>query len=670
VKRRVLAALPFVACAGAFADDDAAPTDPANESQPTLRGEIKAGVRLFSREYDGRFQQDVGLRDGPRLFDLDLVGSDPRQGAPVDEIETRFHGVGDANSDYLVSVKKRGSFDLEGGYRRDAYDYRASGDPFPNDSIRERTFVHALWTPDRSSALRLTWDGNDRRGYEQGFGLGTDSSGVQAARFEPRAFADRSDRFALGGDYALSIFRFGLTETIGLASVRESRAFGPADTTDYATRTKSYTTSAKAGASLAGGALDVTLFAVRTDAPMEERADVRASSPSATDEEFDGKLQRRQTTLRLEATWKPATDWEFTFAGERGELLDDENGEHVLNSVPPAAPPGTSMSTIVGDVRDRRQSWSADATWDASDKLRLRLGEQYLREELSVPSDSHFAPFGFTRDSDPPDDFSSNSWRTTTGADWRPSKKVSLSALAHFTVNDHPQTTAAPRDSDDFTLRGRANPSDEVALTTVWRRQTMDHSGAVPLDEIRNPRPFPLVPPRGTTDLDSTTRSSSVSQSAAWTKGPWSVRATGTLRRLDTRSNSAFYFKTGSGGSALEDVSFRGRDVIVDLDARYAVTKTLRVFADVVRSNARDAMETRTTTKSSLDKSHVSFPARRLDLSLGAEYDFGGEIETDGEKRRRMTAGLTLSTWRLEDGEASQDSYRVYGVEVSLAYRF
>jgi len=657
-----LCAAACLACAVPAAADDDVPTSPdeevpapTDESQPTLHGEIRAGWRLLSGEHEGRFPQDVALKDGPRIFELDLVGTDPRPDAGVDEMEMHLSGVGDGASDYLLTLRKRHSFDLSGGYRRDSYDYVASGDPFPYDSVRERSFVHALWTPDGDTAVRVTWDRNDRRGHAATYGYGKDSLTFDAPNYEPRSFTDESDRFSLGGDYGVGIFRFGLTQTVGLTGVHEQRAFDADRTTELSVRSKAFTTAGKVGASLADGDLDVTLFAVRTTGPTDDRAIFREATPET--HAFTGEVDRRAMTWRLEAAWRPWRDWEFTVAAEKFDLVDETSGDDTT-SVVPTVPPTKPL--VVGDVEHRERRASVDATWDAADELRLRLGEEVLREELYVPADSHFSPHGES-DFTNPTDLSSNTFRTTAGADWRPSKKVSLAATAHFAVNNDPQTTAAPRDSDDWTARGRWKPSDELALTTVWRRQVFDHSGSVDLDQIRSPTATPS--PVGSTDLDSTSRSSSVSQSVAWTRGPWSVHGTGTYRRLDTTSDSAYY---GASGNALEDVGWSGRVVIVDVGVRYEVTQTFRVFGDAVRSNARDDMETSRSGKTT----HVGYPARRLDVSGGAEYDFGADIETDAGPRKNMTVGVTVSSWRLVDGESPGDSFRAYGVEFSVAYRF
>lgn len=665
-RARALSAAALLALVAPAAAEDDVPA-PTADDQPTLRGMVRAGWRLISRDDEGRFQQDVGLEDGPRLFELELFGSDPRGTSCVDEMELRFAGVGDPYSDYLLSLRRRGSFEVSGGYRRDDYDYVSSGDPFRHDGVHERSFVRGLWTPNGDTAVRIEWDRNDRRGEADTFGYGTDASGFAQAQFEPRRYEDESDRFTLGGDYAVGIFRFGLTQTVALTSVHETSAFAADDTSELDVRSKAYSTAAKIAAALFDGKLDLSLFAVRTSGTTEDRAQILEPGPLATSppqsDSFDGEIDRRATTYRLEAAWRPRRDWEFVFAAEKYDLEDDLSGTEDLQTVPPSSPPSPTTSLVDADVEHRERRLSADATWDASDALRLRLGEEFLHEELLVPTDSHFAPYGESSFDHPPTDLSSDTFRTVAGADWRPSKKFSLAATAHVSHNNEPQTTATARDADDWTLRGRWKPTDELALTTVWKRMVIDNSEDVPFDQFRGPNASPR--PVGVAELDSTSRSSSVTQSVAWTKGPWAVQATGTYRRLDTKSDSAYY-DAGALVEDYENVSWRGRDVIVDLGVRYEFTRDLRVHADAVRSNARDEME----SHGSAPGSHVRFPARRLDVHAGAEYDFGREIETDEGPRRNMTLGLTVSSWRLVDEEAPEDSYRAYGVELSLAYRF
>jgi hypothetical protein len=662
VKRTLLAAAAAsLACAAPSLADDDAPVEPATDEQPTLRGEIRAGFRLISHENQGRFRQDVALEDGARIFDVDVIGTDPRRDAPIDEMETRLYGVGDSNSDYLLSLKKRGSFDLSGGYRRDVLDYVATGDPFPYDSVHGRSFVHGLWTPSGDAAIRFAWDRDDKRGEEASYGYGFDASNNAASQLQPRRYTLESNRFTLGGDYAFDVFRFGVTQSVGIASVDDERAFGSGDTTHLSYRTNSYVTTGKAGVVLFDGALDATLFVTRSHMPMDETVSREESVPSAQSFAGSGDAERDGRNWRLETAWRPHRDWEFTFAGERDDVVEDLDGVYSLL----ASPKPFVLNSPHARVTDRTKRASADATWDATHELRLRLGEEYLREELFSPTDSPLRPIDEGAQTAPhePTDLTSNTFRTTAGAEWKPWKPLSLSALSHFSTNDTPQTTVVPRASDDWTMRGKWTPSDEISTTTVWRHQTGHHTGAVALRDFSDPDA--VTRPGATTDLDSTSRVSSVSQSVAWTSGKWAVHGTGTYRRTDTTTDSAYGWRE-NGATTFETVGFSGRDVIVDFGASYEILATLRVFADAVRSNARDHVDRDVAGVGS----HDAYPARRLDFSVGTEYDFGDDVATDGETRKSMTAGVKFSSWRLVDGAAPSDSYRVYGVEFSLAYRF
>ena len=77
------AALPFAAALAAIGSpalgDD---TPPAAEKDdgPKFEGDVRAGWRFVSREDEGRYPQDHALKDGPRIFDLNLLATDRRSG--------------------------------------------------------------------------------------------------------------------------------------------------------------------------------------------------------------------------------------------------------------------------------------------------------------------------------------------------------------------------------------------------------------------------------------------------------------------------------------------------------------------------------------------------------------------------------------------------------------
>ncbi len=636
--RRSAAAAAFLAaCAAVAVADDADPAD-KKDDKPTFEGELRIGWRLMTNEGDGRYPQDWGLKDGPRIFELNLLGTDPRQDAPIDEVEVNVAGVGDPNTDYLVAIRKRGLFDLSTGYRRDDSSYRASGDPFPYETIRERTFFHGLWTPNGNLAVRVAWDRYTRDGdayLEVYDGFTFESEG------QHRRFSTESDRFTFGVDYAIDVFRFGVTETVVLADIDDvRRSKSPtdpsADHLDADSRVASYATTAKAGVVLLGGDLDAFLFVTRSYTPMDER--MRETTTDDTGGEFlsssDGRLERRALDCRIETSWRPHRDWEVVIAGESDDIVDEEHGTHVDAGAAPEPQP------IDTRVTDRSRRWSADVTWDASDAWRFRLGEQYLRQELFVPTDSHFTVPNAGQHNRPTD-FNSTSLRTTAGADWEASKTLSLSALVRLTSNDEPQTTPLPGQSNEYSMRARWKPTDELAVTTVAKRASLANSGAVRLYEIgHTPDPSLGEHAGESTDLGSATRTTSVSQSAAYTHGPWTVSGTATYRRFDTSSDTVF---GREGPLVYETVEFDGTDLTANLDVRYAVTKEVRVFGTATRTSSRG-----------------DYTALWTDITVGGEYDV----------RKDVTLGLAVSTWRLNEKHGGSDDYDTYAAEMSVTYRF
>jgi hypothetical protein len=627
VRAAVFVGIVAAAASAARADDDVAAA-PSTSDTPTVTGDVRLGWRFLRNEGDGRFRQDEGLRDGARIFDVDVLARDPRESASIDEMEARLSGIGDPWSDCLLALRRRGVFEASGGFRRDHLDYRASGDPFPYDVVRDRTFAHARWTPDRDIALRFAWDRSVRRGEAGTYGFA--GGAINDSRPQRRTISRESDRLTLGADYAVGIWRFGLSQTAAFEHVDDSRFFlRPLhEGTLQRWKSQTYATTAKAGATLLDGDLDATLFVTRARTALAEHATgLEPGSGAPFPFESRGRLTREALDARFETSWRPHRDWEFTVAGESDDTVDDERA--LLRPLFAAG----NRAQPLARVADRTQRWSADATWQASKEVRLRLGEQYLREELFVPTETHFGVAPGAPDVNRTN-FASTDLRTTAGVDWDPWKSLSASTLAHFSSSDEPQTTAVPDRGTDWTTRIRWKPTSALTSTTVWRRTLAAHTGAVPFVRLGT-----SSRDGETTDLDAATRASSVSESVAWTSGPWSVAGTLTYQRLDTTADTAF----GGGELVLTTVGFRGRNVIASVDVRHELTKTLRVFADVARTSATG-----------------DYAARWINASVGAEHDL----------RADLTLGVTLATWRLADRDTPQDGYRVYGGEVALTYRF
>jgi hypothetical protein len=667
--RRALACAAAAAALGAAARaDDAPPPPPAPadspaEEKPKVEGDVRVGWRFLSDEGDGRFQQDVGLKEGFRLFDFNALATGLGAKTPIDEAEAHVSGAGDRDSDWLLSVRKRDLLDISGGYRRDDSVYSASGDIFPLDDLRQRTFFHATVTPDRSFAVRLSWDRTTQTVDWNGAGfsdlLQPPPTGSTATYQESLPRSVRStwltDDFTGGFDWSPGIFRFGFTQSVRLGQTQDdSNIYATQsgqqlhDAVDQSSRLWTYSSTGKAGVTLFDRKLDVTLFVTRIESPLKARANGDSlgldadGNPVSNAFHTDSELRREDLDWRLETSWRPHKDWEFTASAERGNRVDDESVD--LEGAATFAQRGSAQYRIT----DRTQRWAGDVTWDATDELRLRAGEQYLYEDVFDPSYSHFAEITGT-------DFSSASWRTTAGADWTAKSKVwSLSALAHHSTNDEPHTTPIPDSADDWSLRGRWKPSTEFTTTLYWRHVAARHSGAVQFTSLGQPvDPNFGDRPGDSTDLGSATRSDSVSASGAWTHDAWTVTGSGTLRTFDTTADTAFGRRVNAQDPTdptattfrriLETVGFSGQDVIANLDVHYAFTKTLRAFTNTAVTDAT-----------------CDYTARWVQVTVGGEYDL----------RKDLTLGVTVSTWRLNEEHSAGDNYRTYGAEVSLTYRF
>lgn len=676
------ATLPFVAalaaiCPQALGDDAAPAVSPATspEDGPKFEGDVRAGWRFVSREDEGRFPQDRGLKDGPRIFDMNLLATDRREGRPFDEAELHATGVGDANTDLLATLRKSGLFDLSGGWRRDDYSYRASGDPFSYDTVRERGFVRGRWTPSTSLTVRLSWDRNQRRGdgFTRGYISGQPLVGEDPSSVaQVRPIATQTDRFLLGADYATGIFKFGLTQTATLGRVDDDRAYEVPEARrgvnpvrgdmDRETTSTTWTTTGKAGVSLLDGKLDVTGFLTRTSLPLTSRMTRDDRGDDASGTFFTSHVEERTEIRRegldklVEAAWRPLRDVEVTATAQDEDLVDDASRRrfHFLSTAIPAG------KHVAQDYRttDSNRRYGLDASWQVSDTVRLRAGEQFLRESLYVPTDRplQFSPWVEDSSESPPvlfggnfqrglepEQVSSDSWRTTGGIDWKPDARLSASLLAHVTTNSDPQATPVARASRDFTFRTRWKALETLALSSVWRHadgRNLAGAAYSPTTSLGPNQVFRFD--LHDRFLRSRTRSDSATLSGSWQpQEDWDVAASCTYQSLATRSDAAQYF--GGANVVYPTVAFATRNVIANVEVRRTITKSLRARAGVTRTTANG-----------------DFPARWMESSVGAEYDL----------RKDLTLGLTLSSWRLADREAPADGYRACGAEASVTYRF
>jgi hypothetical protein len=610
-----------------------------------IEGEIRAGWRLLGDEGDGRFLEDRSLAEGPLLFDLSSRGVLADTSYFFREFEVEAHGIGDQEQDARVALRDPGTLDFSGRWMRDDFSYRATGDPYPYDTVRERYDTRVRFTPRRDLTLRLDWSRSLRRGdaYVEGYtelreppppqGVDREIVGVH------RPLSQQGDTLTFGADARAGIWRFSLEETVRLGQVDDTRSYDvpPPRRGDVPLRealrrelrTTGWTTLGKAGTTLLDGTLDVDLIGAWTTQPTESRISGSARGYDTADEggidrgEFRGTtdgendVDRQRTEGRLEARWRVVPEVEVTGAYEQEDTWDDAELRltETRRYVRPDVGRTTSRRSLDARITDRWCRGSLEAAWDATDDVRLRLGEEYVRHNLHVPTDTRTAEFE-------PTNFSSSAWRTVAGIDVEPVSGLDLSLLARLSTDDEPHAAPSPERADEVTFRGRWRAAETLSLTAAYRHLGYTHD----------------------TDYDSSARTDSGTLAATWTWEGWTVAPTVTYQTADTRTDTTYLGVIGGSFRQIDDqVSFETRDLIASLDVEYAFTKTLRGFLRATRIEARgDEEETWD------------------DLTLGAEHDLS----------ERWTVGAAFRSWRLDERDRTVDDYRVVGAEAWVTFRF
>jgi hypothetical protein len=609
--------------------------------EETITGDATVGWRFIEDEDDGRFPQDQNLEGGFRLFRLSLGYEDPSLSYLVDEAELEITGAGDPSSDYLATLRRSGILWLRGGYRRDDYSYRATGDPFPYDTLRERSHVKGRLTPLNDLVVRFGWDRSSRRGDALASAL-TEAREVPAGGDvddivqDRRRFDRTADTWNLGADWGIGPLRLGLTESIRIGVLDDDRSYSiPEDATPVREtlgrdlRTKAYTTVGKVGATLLDGRLDATLFVSYTRLFQESRL---SGSIAGFDNVFSGgaprgpfsstvgggtRARRSVRSYRLESAYQAHPDLELTLGAETETAVDDISRDLTENRSfdDPAVPSERREDDAEVRVTYRTQRASLDAVWDIEEDLRLRLGEEYYAEQLEVPNATPGADLEGT-------DLRATTFRHTVGLDAEPVERLSLSLLLRYFANKEPHSAVSAETAEEVSFRARYRADERLFLSAVYRRKAFHRSD----------------------ERDSDTSSDSVSGSAVWSEETMGASLTATYQAFATRTDTVFFDLDRSVSVPVRDrVDFHSRDLILDLSANAEVTPACRVEAAALLTWSRGDYEALTRV-----------------FSIGAEYDL----------RAELMAGLTLRNYRLDETGRGVDDYNVNALEVTLTYRF
>ena len=559
----------------------------------------------------------------------------------MDQAEFHVSGVGDPATDVTATIRRTGHLLLSGGYRRDLNTYLATGDPFSYDTVRERSFVTARLTLASSLVFRLDWD----RITQEGDAF---TSALTGAREIPpgeevdeivrdhRPFTRTFDKWRFGVDWSTGPLRFGLTQVFRNGSVDARRAYEiPGDDTPVRealrrdVRSDSFTTLLKVGVGLFDRTLQVTLFLGMTRLDLD--SDVTGAvegfdnvfsegapkGPFSAEIEGQNGHERSEERVRLEAAWRPHPDLEAILGAEIEDLTEKVSLDLVETRTyeDPTLPTEKRTTEEYARITYRTDRLSLDAIWDASDAVRLRLGGEYYGEELVDPTSTRGGSTEGT-------DFTARTLRYTLGVDVEPTEGLSLSLLGRYSTNSEPHSAVSAEEAEELSFRGRYRVSPALFLSVVYRRKGYHNSA----------------------DFDSDTSSDSLSGAVSATAGPVLTRATVTWQAFDTRTGTSFFdFDRAPAGRVEEDVKFRSRDLILDLEVSYALTTRARISAGGILTRTRGDYEAIT---------HA--------LHVIAEYDL----------TEAWTGGLGLRSWRLDEAGRDVDDYTTNALEATVTYRF
>lgn len=615
-----------------------------DEDGPRVTGEFRAGWRWVSGEGRGRFRQDSELRDGPRLFDAHLL-YEPAETEPVESVTLDAGSIGDPSPYASVRVQGRGDWRVDASHRLTDHSYRASGDPFPYETLRKRSHVEFRAAPSRRLSLRLRWDRNAREGTsfastdtdirELPAPPGVDGDLVRTRR----PFGYRLDRYEVGADLREGAFRFGLAQRLDVRTLSDERFYEiPPDRRgadavreafDRTQRGTNWTTTAKIGATLLDGDLDLSAIGGYAEGPLESRvrvdqqgfdnefaaAQVRGAFRGRRDARH--RTRRLRRTWRLEGVWTPHDDVELVAFGEGDDAIDDARlrirDRRVYER--PDLGTRTTFERSAARISDRTDRYGMEAAWQATDAVRLRAGHEWAVIDLEVPTDS---PGGSLS----PTDLHSNARRLVLGLDFDPDAPFELDLLARIARDDEPQSTASFERGDEWIARLKLRPGGSWSVTGAVRSKS----------HRREER------------LDSATRSDSYTLSGSWSTEPWTVSGTVQHLRSETRTEIRFFELDGfvfrrTRGTA----RFRTEDSFGSLDVRYAASSRLSAFA-----------------RASVVRSSGDYSALSHEAAIGLDYELDDT----------WAAGLVFRSLRLAEDDLDRDDYRAEALELSLTYSF
>jgi hypothetical protein len=478
----------------ARADDEPPPVpEPAKTTEPDhpgvviegrqvmdFRGGVEVGGRAVTGK-EGRYEQDVNLDGGFRLFSAEIEGNSLEEGMAIDVLSFRLFGLGDPMQSFDFRAAAKEFYDLRFTSTREENVYRATRDPHPLDTLRVRDAGSLSVHLAERFEIHLSTERLQRRGdgvLDQYYIPRSDYYPVAAdIDFERRTHT-------AGFDASSGGFRFGGT---GDWTGATDDALRTLDYSDAATRSegtyrnKSRITgrgfTGRAGWKSAGGLLDLSVQGgyrtSESDTEIQEDAvELITGAPIPYWTQVGtSEANARSRWWRGEALLAPAEGFEILGRWEEtsGSVVGD--ADSTVNSA------ATDVFDTTADATLRRAG--LEANWRATNAWRLRAGAEQVSERRTEQVGATSAS---DRDADV---WAPSTLVGTAGVDFRPSSALDASLLARFAAANDPATALSTESGRALSFRLRARPGagwHATGFARVKQRSTEESDSMVDYD--------------------------------------------------------------------------------------------------------------------------------------------------------------------------------------------
>ncbi len=477
---RPLAALACAALAAsaALADDGPAPAGaPAAEPAPAdplsidvggrsimdFHGILDAGYRWVSGA-SGRYEQDLHLDDGLRVFRFSLEGTSTDRDANVDTLHVRASGIGDPYRRIEAGARRAGAYDLRVEQTRTEFTHAATYDPHPFDTVRETVGGSLRVHPAERLSVFVSTDRLTRAGDSR---LAQAYAGEQSLPVEaPVRYERRS--WTAGVDGATGPVRFGLRHIWSDAADTAFRTLDRPDTVvsdlgEFLTDSdvEGAVTSARAGTTLFGGRFELEAVGALTSSSTDS---LITGSEIVTEPGLDGILgtpdDRRGSTetsatsaarlhgrdLRVDATVRPLDDWEVSARFQRRTEQERARLDYGTRfQDPPLSDPSEPFSRFRTAYRSHGElsRLGGEVAWRATPDVRLRAGAERIRGRVEQGGDGR-------------EEINPRTTATLLGAEWTPSDLFRGSLLLRHAATGGTETPLSTDTGDSLSFRARS----------------------------------------------------------------------------------------------------------------------------------------------------------------------------------------------------------------------